>query len=119
MSDQGHTLTEVVVAVALLVTVLAPAGAFLGRIALQSPVRQQAEAEALAEAQMSRLLIDPTRARERTREDGKWLVDVQQDRIGDLVRLRCLVRRAGTQVQAERVRLVYLPAESVEGERAQ
>lgn len=89
--EDGHTIAEAAVALALLVTVLIPAAALLTRLVTEERVRHRIEAAALAQAAVEEAVA--TRRYEGEREVGPWRMVWEAERQGPLVVLVARVYR--------------------------
>lgn len=93
LETSGHTLIETMVALALLVTVLAPAGMVLGHIVTERQAARQSEALTRAESALERMIVSAAVQEEpfEKPEGRRWRVDRLRRTRGGLIQFRVAV----------------------------
>ena len=108
---EGHTLLETVVALALLVAVLVPAGAALGLLAARPGAGEKAEALQVAERALERTLADQRfQAQTWSVGEGRWQVERRVEAEGEVLMVHVLVyRRSQEEPRVELQTARFLP----------
>lgn len=115
-SEAGYTLVEVVVALALLLTVLVPTASAL--VYLTATPRIETRMEALARAQLSmeaQLAQNPVHWKDTVTEESPWSVHASVERTSTLSTIRiAAVHRGDTLVELSTARYVPPPVRNDE-----
>ncbi len=86
IKEAGYSLVESIVAIALLVTVLAPLGSFVAHLATHRMSKQKIEAFSLAQLTMAEALKHQDyKSKTAHTSNGKWLVTEQYNLKEDIV----------------------------------
>ncbi len=94
--EEGYSLIESIVAIALLLTVLVPVSAFLGSLATKRISKQKIEALAIAQASMENAIqLRDFTDKSVPVHDGKWILSEEYILNGDLVTIMITVAKPG------------------------
>ena len=94
--SDGSTLIENVVALALLLSVILPVGAFLGDLTLIRPAALRSEALALARSEMERVLDSEPETRSIASSEGRFTVHTESRARGAALIVSVRVYRDGS-----------------------